>query len=157
MIAVGLHVSGLVALVSIRWNVSVWPWNVGLALAAPAFFFFDERHPAPRIPSAVIGVAFALVPLGFYAGVVDAYVAHNLYTSNTATATICGPQLHCSNAEFRATWTELDVPLPPEPRLYRALFERVCEPGEETLLITPRQTRITFGLATAPMRETCHP
>jgi uncharacterized membrane protein YphA (DoxX/SURF4 family) len=157
VLAVGLHVSGLIALVSIRWNPSVWPWNIALALAAPAYFLFEDKHPLPRRTSVAVAIATALaiVPAGFYAGVVDAYPAHNLYTSNTATAMICKASASCSDAAFRTTWNDLNVPLPPEPRLYRAFFERVCTPGVDTLVIYPRQTRIVFGLETSASIEAC--
>jgi hypothetical protein len=145
-LAIGLHVLGLVALVNVRWNEAVWPWNVALALAAVAFFWARSEEPA--LPRALpIFAAFALIPLGFYVGVVDAYLAHNLYTSNTASAAICETDTSCSLDAWSDVLTTLNVPFPPEPRLYRAYFDEVCAPGQ-TLMIAPRRTRILVGLNT---------
>lgn len=159
VVAVALHLMGLVALVSIRWNESVWPWNLALALAAPAFFLFrdkvsDKTAPRNKRLAAVLAVAIGILPAGFYAGVVDAYLAHNLYTSNTARAVICRPGPVCTQREFQATWDELNVPLPPEPRLYRDYFRLVCTP-DERLIVYPRQTRIIFGLDAGVSQERC--
>lgn len=78
-------------------------------------------------------------PALFYVGVVDAYVSHNLYTRNTATAKICRGE-ECTGATFR-TWEQLNVPFPPEPRLFRQAFDVVCDRGD-VLVITGRRTRI---------------
>jgi hypothetical protein len=143
VLAIGLHVLGLVALVNVRWNEAVWPWNLALALAAVAFFWSRASDWLTRESIAIVA-AFVVVPMGFYAGLVDAYLAHNLYTSNTASALICETDTACSSAEWSEVLTTLNVPFPPEPRLFKDYFEEVCTPGQ-TLLITPRRTRISFG------------
>jgi hypothetical protein len=153
VLAIGLHVLGLVALVNIRWNESVWPWNVALPLAAVAFFWARPEGPSPRRRTAIMA-AFLVVPAGFYAGVVDAYLAHNLYTSNTAGAVICKPDTSCVPGPWSETFTTLNVPLPPEPRLYRDYFEEVCAPGD-TLVVSPRRTRILFGVNSASSTYAC--
>ena len=56
--------------------------------------------------------------------------------------------------EFGKTWVAFRVPLPPEPRLYRAVFSEVCEPGDH-LYVFPRRTRLTFGLDTTVITEPC--
>ena len=84
-LAVGIHTLGLLSLMSIGWNPSVWPWNVALALGAIAFFLPSPKEPARRARLALpIYAAFALLPIAFYGGYLDAYLASNLYTSNTA-------------------------------------------------------------------------
>lgn len=153
VLAVGLHVMGLLALVSIRWNLAVWPWNVALALGAVAFFW-KRRESQWSARAVAILAAFAVVPVGFYAGYVDAYVAHNLYTSNTASATICDADSVCSREPLQETWAALRVPLPPEPRLFRSYFSEVCVPGDK-LLVFPRTTRITFGRDTTATSMSC--
>lgn len=154
-LAMTLHVLGLVALVSIGWNDSVWPWNAALVVAAPAFFLFDSHSPRRerKIPAIAIALVIGLYPAGFYAGIVDAYMAHSLYASNTARAVVCDPSGTCSPRAL-ATWDALDVPLPPEPRLFRDLFRQTCKPGDE-LVVFPRRTRILFGFETSPSRESC--
>lgn len=122
------------------WNSSVWPWNIGLALGA-VFLFSGRSRVAPNLASQAIVVLLATYPALFYVGLVDAYLAHNLYTSNTATASICSSSQQCVATPFD-TWDALNVPLPPEERLYRAWFDRICVPGS-TLVVTGPQTRLT--------------
>lgn len=138
-----LHVGVLVSLSPIfgDWNSSVWPWNATVAVAAP-LLFLSQRAGAEFPSRAIMAVAAVLLayPALFYVGVVDAYISHNLYTSNTATAKICrGGQ--CTRETFD-TWDELNVPLPPEPRLFRRTFDIVCEHGD-VLVITGKRTRLT--------------
>jgi hypothetical protein len=153
--AVLLHVGVLVTLSPLfgDWNSSVWPWNATLAVAAP-LLFLSQREGAAFPSRPVIAGAAALLayPALFYAGVVDAYISHNLYTSNTAKAVICRDE-KCTRAAFY-TWDELNVPFPPEPRLFRMAFEIVCDRGD-VLVVTERNTRING----TPSRHsnTCHP
>lgn len=155
-LAVGVHLMILLVLLRYRWNVSVWPWNVAVPLAAIAFFWHSSSVAAPRerrVIAAALAIIILVLPAGFYAGYVDAYLAHNLYTSNTAWAVaVCRHDPPCSSATFGQTWNHFRVPLPPEPRIYRAYFDQLCGRGD-TLVIHPRQTRVTFGHDT---RETTH-
>jgi hypothetical protein len=153
VLAVALHGYTLVTLVGVGWNESVWPWNIALALAAPAFFWSAPVDQWTTKSLAIL-LAFAIVPIGFYAGYVDAYLAHNLYTSNTATAEVCDAEGLCSPAVFDGTWTDLRVPLPPEPRLFVDYFNEVCSPGDR-LLLEPRRTRVTFGRDTETAVHQC--
>jgi hypothetical protein len=124
------------------WNSSVWPWNVGLAVAALLLY---GGKPEPLVPGRIIrvvAVVLAVYPALFYAGLVDAYVSHNLYSSNTASTQIClTDTAACAPVEFR-TWEALNVPFPPEPRLYEAWFDKVCAAGS-VLQITGPPTRLT--------------
>ena len=123
-----------------NWNSSVWAWNIGLGIAS--VLLFSPRHDsvvpagAWRVPIAVM----AAYPALFYVGVVDAYLSHNLYSSNTADAFVCSAS-GCSGRLFD-TWSALNVPLPPEPRLYRQLFDAVCVP-DSTLVVIGPATRFT--------------
>jgi hypothetical protein len=151
--AVLLHVGVLVTLSPLfgDWNSAVWPWNAAVAVAAPLLFLRQPEGAAlPNRSVAVVAAVLLAFPALFYVGVVDAYVSHNLYTSNVARAVICRGD-DCTNAAF-STWDELNVPMPPEPRLYRQAFDIVCERGDE-LVITGIRTRITGS----PSRyeETC--
>ena len=138
-------------------NSAVWPWNVALVLCAPLLFLGpgyvgpfladrSESSPPPRRRTdraATAVVAFlAIAPIGFYLGTSDAYLSHNLYTSNTAQARRCSDQ---SCVPFgNEVYLLLNVPLPPETRVYDAWFQRVCLPGERLEVITP-PTRISPG------------
>ena len=81
-----LHAGILVAfspLAEMR-NPAVWPWNVVLALSGFALiapwraYLLTDPNLAP-IATRIVVAALMVMPLGFYAGVVDAYPAHHLY------------------------------------------------------------------------------
>lgn len=155
VVAPVVHLQILLTLVVAHWNTSVWPWNIGIALAAPFLFLPDRlaaepsrsRHAAsnPRPRARVVttvGVLLVVYPVGFYFGVTDAYLEHNLYSANTRTAAICPPSNgaaapKCSESVFTRTWAAINVPLPPERRLYVAWFDKVCRPGETLRLRGP--------------------
>ncbi len=143
--AVLLHV-GIFLTLSPRyadWNSSVWPWNLAVAATAPLLFLGAKAEsPFPSRQVTAGAVALLAYPALFYVGAMDAYLAHNLYTSNTAAAVICQPQSTACTSARLDTWRTLNVPLPPEPRLFRQAFDIVCEPGEE-LLIVGRHTRLS--------------
>ena len=151
--AVLLHVGVLITLSPLfgDWNSSVWPWNAAVAVTAPVLFLAQPEGAVfpNRFVTAVAAVLLAF-PALFYAGVVDAYISHNLYTSNTAKAEICRGE-KCSGATFN-TWDEVNVPFPPEPRLFRQAFHIVCDRGD-VLEITERHTRINGTPST--QREDC--
>jgi hypothetical protein len=125
------------------WNSAVWPWNVGLAVSAFLLFWTKPREQlAPTRAVRVVAVGLLAFPALFYVGLADTYLSHNLYTANGASARICiAGGFGCSSAPF-ATLDTLNVPMPPEPRLYRQWFGRVCRPGT-ILEITAIQTRLT--------------
>ncbi len=151
-VALVFHLAIFATLLKGDWNSAVWPWNVALGVAAWLLF-----APRPRVTTGVptpigqrrphaatlLGVLFAVYPVGFYLGLTDAYLAHNLYSSNTAVGYVCvSSGQSCSLSPFSSTWSALNVPLPPEPRLYRAWFAKVCAPGEQ-LRIDAISTRLT--------------
>lgn len=137
-------------------NSAVWPWNVALALVVPLVFSPDVAvpvalrvrpsarvRPSPRLT--VVSVCFVVYPAGFYLGLSDAYPAHNLYSSNTAQASVCpvGQPNACSPAQF-GVYETLNVPMPPERRLFVAMFRRLCQP-ETMLRIDGINTRLRSG------------
>lgn len=143
-----VHLQILFTLLLAHWNTSVWPWNIAIAATAPFLFLPDRagaeppraRHsvPSPQLRPGVvraIGILMVIYPAGFYVGITDAYLGHNLYSANTRTASICQVSTGqyaptCSETSFTSTWNTLNVPLPPERRLYLAWFQKVCRPGE---------------------------
>jgi hypothetical protein len=125
-------------------NSAVWAWNVALAVASVILFApTRDRSPATSVGQA-LGVACFVYPALFYVGWMDAYPSHNLYSSNTAGAAICSEVTDvCESAPFsEVLLEEANTPLPPEPRLYRAWFDEVCEPGTY-LRVTGPATRLT--------------
>lgn len=148
-----LHLGVLVTLSPLfaDWNSSVWPWNAAVAVCAPLLFWPREA----AFPSkAVIAVAAVLLafPALFYVKVVDAYPSHNLYSTNVATAKVCaGGGEKCSTTLFD-TWDAFNAPMPPEPRLYRQMFELRCHRGD-VLVISGIKTWVTG--TPSEDRETC--
>lgn len=142
-----LHVSIVGVLYSADWNRAVWPWNLALAIVAPALFRSAvAERPRPSRPgrpdllvTATAGL-FLLEPAGFYVGdgLGHPYLQHHLYSSDVPSALRCDDD-GCSPFD---TWDDLEVPVPPWPRTFRDWFEDDCRPGDE-LRITGRRTR--FG------------
>jgi uncharacterized membrane protein YphA (DoxX/SURF4 family) len=124
------------------WNESVWPWNMALAFAGFGLLWnwttpavADLRQVAR--PGQIVAVALALMPLGYYFALVDAYLAHCLYSANTPRALIEvseGSDISLPDA----TWEPLHVPLPPTYRTYRAYFRAVGQQGDTLTIEDPR-------------------
>jgi hypothetical protein len=151
-------VHGMILLVLIPgpWSVSVWPWNAALPLAA-AVFFWPRAGAPPAWPgwrARLLLAGFVLLPLGFYGGWVDAYLAHHVYSDTTATAIVCREGQRCSPAPFNEPHVPMRTRLPPEPRLFVAHFEAICRPGDR-LVVYPRRVRLRFGRHTEPLRRLC--
>jgi hypothetical protein len=164
VLSVAVHGLILATLLLQQRNVAVWAWNAVIPVAAAALLAGDRttrvlsratrqtvRSAGTKVAVAVWAVV-ALYPAGFYVGVVDAYLAHHLYSGATHRALVCstgrtghtdGAALRCTDP-FTTTWSSLRVPLPPEPRLYRQWFELDCRAGD-VLRIAPRRTRIANG------------
>jgi hypothetical protein len=128
-----LHIGILLDLspVGHNWNQAVWPWNVALAFAGFALIapwkeslFQDWKKQRWLVRLLVIYILIA--PAGFYFGITDAYLAHNLYTSNTASASTSGGLVSPN-----ITWSVYNVPFPPEHRLFEQMFNLTCRPGDE--------------------------
>ena len=136
--AVVLHVGIVAALWGIyRPNYVVWPWNLALSLVAVALFW--PPRPGLRIewrrasvPLRVAALVVLASPLGYYAGVLDAYLAYCLYTANVPTAQWNGNSLELVTLE------ELRVPLPPTHRTFEAFFRAVAQPDDVLRIQDPR-------------------
>ncbi len=114
-------------------------WNLALAVAGFALisswstslaFSLKELNPA-----AAAAVLFVLIsPIGFYFGIYDAYVSHHLYSKSVPTAV-----WHRANGNRQdiVTGHTLNVPLPPEHRLYEAYFNHSCERGDFLIIRDP--------------------
>jgi hypothetical protein len=143
-----------------QWNIAIWPWNIALACSGFALIASWRRAPLsergrgeaaggrtsfppfPRAPlppslSAAAAIMLAVVPAGFYLGVVDAYPAYHLYSAGTANASIYCPAGCRPEQDLNATWHAFNVPLPPEPRLFEATFNATCAPGDVLRITEP--------------------
>ena len=123
-----------------NWNQAVWPWNLALIFAGfyllwdwKTSLLSDLRKLAR--PFQVFAVLLFIYPLGFYFGISDAYLSHNLYSNNTLKAYWLRPE---GKPRKLSGWKALGVPFPPEERIYRGVFNKICRPGDELLLIERR-------------------
>ncbi len=139
LVAFALHTGIFLTLtVGLNYNSAVWGWNVALAFAGFYFLWNWRESPFAVVRAAhpvLIGVIVLMLvsPIGFYIGVFDAYLSYNLYSSNTADA----------NARISPgmSMRELNVPFPPEHRLFEQFFRITCEPGD---ILTIRDSRAYF-------------
>lgn len=123
------------------WDRPVWPWNVALACAGP---FLVARWQGPGFGAIwseasrmARGLAAALLvlPAGYWFGVVDAYLAHCIYSDNTPQAYVCSPFTRRNLGE---TCLRYDVMLPPAQRLFVPFFRGVGQSGEWLEIEDPR-------------------
>jgi hypothetical protein len=130
VMALGLHIGILLDLSPLghNWNRSVWPWNLALAFAGLILIFPWRESTGASLRACrplvrALAIVLLLAPAGFYFGLTDAYLAHNLYSSNapTANSTALSPG---------QTWTAFNVPLPPEHRLFEEYFRLTCALGD---------------------------
>jgi hypothetical protein len=126
LLAFGVHMTIFLILSPFGrdWNSAVWPWNVALAFAGFALIASWKESLVQMVrlcrPITCLLAAFILIsPVGFYFGVMDAYLAHNLYSANVPTASIMPP-----------TWRLFNVPFPPEHRLFEQNFQLTCSSGD---------------------------
>lgn len=150
-LGVAVHLGALVSLGPLghSWNAAIWPWNVALAVAALTLIapwsesLRSEFAHSGRLSRAVIAF-LAVFPAAFYVGGADAYLSHHLYSWDTPGAVICDRKNRCSRDLSLLVLDAVRVPLPPEHRLYRGLFDRICEPGQ-TLRISETRWRYEGG------------
>ena len=119
-----------------NWNTVVWPWNVALAISGLCLIapwregVIESLRRCGRIAGLGL-VGLILMPAGFYLLIVDAYLSHNLYTSNTPDATVCNARNRCDNDRLtEASLKAFNVPLPPEHRLIESSFVQGCRRGD---------------------------
>jgi hypothetical protein len=103
----------------------------GFAFIAP---WTTTAQPALR-PSGwlarAVALFLALYPAGYYVGLVDAYLAHCLYSLNTPVAAIITPDGEASQILMLE---KLHIPFPPAPRLFEVYFHEVAEPGDMLII-----------------------
>jgi hypothetical protein len=146
MVALGLHAGILLDLspLGLDRNQAVWPWNVALAVAGFALIApwkeslrgsLTRCHWVAR----PLLVGLLVAPLGFYVGLADAYLTHNLYSDNTPlVAVTCPDECLPYQDPFVVTLPKLGVPFPPEHRLFEQYFALTCRPGDQLLISDPR-------------------
>jgi hypothetical protein len=166
VLAIAAHLVVLTLFISSGENTVIWPWNVAM-IAFVGVLFWRKRettarrivmgkHPGQWLVLTLFGVlpAFSLVDLW------DSYLSSALYSGNTTQAVIyvsssvidrlpaaIHPHIWQKTEPFfldvnRWAYGELNVPVYPEPRVYRRITEQICgyaqDPADITLRIKER-------------------
>jgi hypothetical protein len=130
--------------IALRWNSAVWGWNAALAVASCALLLpwrstlianWQGAGGWARTAATIVLIS----PIGYYFGLVDAFLAHCVYSNNVPEARVIVPGSDPPTEVFLANLAdELNVGLPPVPRLYEQYFEIVGQPGERLVIDDPR-------------------
>ena len=144
------HVFILVLLASSGENTVVWPWNLAMVFFVVMLFWQDRQTAAPallfskRAFHRLVLLLFGLMPVLSFFNLFDSYLSLALYSGNTDQAVIyvtpavidmlpaaIHPHIWQQTSPFfldinRWAYGELNVPVYPEPRIYRKVAEQIC-------------------------------
>lgn len=148
-LAIVTHVAILLTLIASHENSVVWPWNLAMILFVIVLFWQEKETTARQLfdrspfQMAVL-LFFGVLPALNFAGLWDSYLSAALYSGNTDQQVIyvspaviarlpptARPHVWQASEPFfldvnRWSYGELNVPIYPEPRIYRRVTERVC-------------------------------
>ena len=156
IIAVPLHAGIIATLYFLDWNWAVWPWNVALAGAGFGLLWSWRENvlsdlATVRWPAKIVACFLLVSPLGYYLGVVDAYLAYCFYSANIPLATWNGGQIVASTMyrgpKDNPNQLYVGVPIPPTHRTYEAFFHALAKPGDKLEIHDPRWCAKQFGYA----------
>ncbi|HKD82642.1 MAG TPA: hypothetical protein VKH81_23330 [Candidatus Angelobacter sp.] len=147
------HMVILALLIGSGENTVVWPWNIAMAFLV-VILFWQDRDTGPsaifvsrNAGHALILLLFAVMPALSFFDFWDSYLSSALYSGNTNQAVIylsaevlehmpaaIRPHVRLSKEPYfldmnRWSYAELNVPLYPEPRIYRSITRQVCRWG----------------------------
>jgi uncharacterized membrane protein YphA (DoxX/SURF4 family) len=172
LLAIGTHLFVLLMLISSRENFVVWPWNVAMVLLV-AILFLGDRESTPSeilVPRtafhALVMLLFGLLPVFSFFDLWDSYLSSALYSGNTDQSVIYVSALVLAQLPVavrphvwqekepyyldvnRWAYAELNVPIYPEPRIYRRAAAQICAmpgnyPGEILLRIRKKPNMLT--------------
>ncbi len=150
LLASATHMLVLTLLISSGENHVVWPWNVVMVLFVILLFWRDQETTARNILRPNSGLQAtalllcAVLPALSLVDLWDSYLSAALYSGNTHQAAILvssadierlpaavRPHVWQESKPFfldinRWAYAELNTPVYPEPRVYRAIARRVC-------------------------------
>ena len=150
IVAIISHAVILGLLIATGENTIVWPWNIAMAFFVVTVFWQNNesfrRILIPRHPfQLLIVILFGILPVLSFNGLWDSYLSSALYSGNDYQAAVYIHQsvvdrlpasLHPyiwqeSQPMFldinRWAYGELNVPVYPEPRVFRRVTQRLCE------------------------------
>jgi uncharacterized membrane protein YphA (DoxX/SURF4 family) len=122
-----------------NWNTTVWPWNIALAVVGAGLIvswqgdmLSDTQRSSRRVSFAAI--VTVLSPLLYYAGLMDAYLSHCVYSPNVPAAYIVTEKYRWQplgvNNRAGPYWPTLGVSLSPTHRTFRQYCVAALKPGE---------------------------
>ncbi|MDP8980401.1 MAG: hypothetical protein M3O35_07405 [Acidobacteriota bacterium] len=150
LLASATHIFVLALLISSGENRVVWPWNVVMVLFVVLLFWQDQETTAGNILRPRSGLhatallLCAVLPALSLVDLWDSYLSAALYSGNTHQAVILvspavierlppavRPHVWQESKPFfldinRWAYGELNTPVYPEPRVYRAVARRIC-------------------------------
>ena len=148
-LAIATHAVILATLMASGENTVVWPWNVALMLLLWFLFGRDrdarlfKRYSLLSLPSAML-VLLGCLPALSFAGAWDSYLSGALYSGNLSQAVVyldpaaiahlpaeMKPHVWQASPPYfldinRWAFGELNVPVYPEPRIFRRVAAEVC-------------------------------
>ncbi len=154
ILAIATHAVILGLLIPTGENTVVWPWNIAMGFFVLILFWKNKESTARRIvvPTrgfhAVVLILFGILPPLSLIGLWDSYLSSALYSGNNYRGVIylnrpvmdrLPDNLHqyvWTNTEpmfldtTRWAYGELNVPVYPEPRVFRRITEQVCTYAE---------------------------
>lgn len=134
----------------IDWNPEVLPWNAALACAGLALIApwrgraFGTAWRESSHLARVAAVCLVVSPVGYWLGVVDAYLSHCLYAENTPRAYVCTP---FDRRDIQVMCGAAGIQMPPAHRLFEPLFLGMGRSGEWLEIEDPRWVARWRGLA----------
>lgn len=139
-LAFPVHITIFAFVLRGRPNSPILFWNLALAFAGFALISSWSKSLSSNLRqlnpvTASVALLILLSPIGFYFGIFDAYLSHHLYSRSVPTAIWYRAS---GKRESIDTWKTLNVPLPPEHRLYEAYFNASCERGDFLIIRDPR-------------------
>jgi hypothetical protein len=178
ILAIATHATVLALLIPTAENTVVWPWNVAMGLIV-LVLFWQNGESTPRqilVPQraghALVLILFAILPPLSLIGLWDSYLSSALYSGNNYRGVIyinrpvmdrLPPALHqyvWADVQpmfldtTRWAYGELNVPVYPEPRVFRRITTQICTYAE-------RPSDVRLGLRERPnlfsvVRETSY-
>jgi hypothetical protein len=136
----------------LHWNSAVWSWNVALIVAGFALLWnwrttwlADWRSVGPAARAAALFLL--LSPIGYYFGLIDGFLAHCVYANNVPEAWIIVPDTEPGLSQIFVSDldSQINVSVPPAPRLFEQYFQIVGQPGDKLVIYDPRWPAIWSG------------
>ena len=154
ILAIASHAVILALLIPTGENTVVWPWNIAMGFFVLILFWQNKESTARRIVvprrgfHAVVLILFGILPPLSLIGLWDSYLSSALYSGNNYRGVIyfnrpvmdrLPDNLHqyvWTNTDpifldtTKWAYGELNVPVYPEPRVFRRITQQVCTYAE---------------------------